>query len=679
MAEQLTIKYAPQWNNMTVDNDPSKVTEIELTAHMIAVNNQRNSVSSPPLVAKPKKGKSQTITSTSPKSQGPEALGALFKKSKRPLSKKPPTETKVTPPQLTEGSEDSRGNKQPLDRNIIFTTLDEDTTKTTPRPEGSRGDKDSGENKPPADMELQNPNDTNLSGTDAKYQEDQTQSSTLRYQSLIKNEGKPSYEGEPDTQPMLLTYANVRAILLSEDEAQESEEDILGAAEEMDDNPQSAETQHQSSPPQEEKQTSSTAPHTKASDIDSSSDKILRKYDDTLPLTKRQLEEAVIHYVNLKDSIDHYRENIAHIDQTDQLVEASVSFLEKRSSTINDLYKGLEVITQLLKDIKNSIKDDPAITKKIKEASETLAKISTRTTKILFLVRSFDFSTLYIISTFALTNTPANVDGENATHTATKKPPSHTGGGTDANIQDKPKELRQSTYANFEFIGSSTHLPLITQAQPNTIIHPEPSVPQRKGKVYRGTDGRNFDVHKPFLFGAFSISELDELREIIPKKKNTVVKDLMNSLSQRYERLRKIPGELGIQSALPALKQTLSQTSRRKQKHMELETKTRILGLECNETLPKNVSFVNNMVIKEPEYGIFFTDEFGDQAFQKWSDIDKEGMEALVSYLVDASMVKSPKNARFSMKLRKLIAEHPAQEKLKSKKVKLEALGYNMD
>ncbi|GKD50109.1 hypothetical protein Tco_1279085, partial [Tanacetum coccineum] len=44
-----------------------------------------------------------------------------------------------------------------------------------------------------------------------------------------------------------------------------------------------------------------------------------------------------------------------------------------------------------------------------------------------------------------------------------------------------------------------------------------------------------------------------------------------------------------------------------------------------------------------------------------------------------ALMVKSTKNARFNMKLRKLIVEHPDQEKLKSKKVKLEALGYKMD
>ncbi|GJY19537.1 hypothetical protein Tco_0391028 [Tanacetum coccineum] len=172
--------------------------------------------------------------------------------------------------------------------------------------------------------------------------------------------------------------------------------------------------------------------------------------------------------------------------------------------------------------------------------------------------------------------------------------------------------------------------------------------------VYKGTDGRNFIVHEPFLFGAFGISELDELREIIPKKKNAVVKELINSLSPRYERQKKIHKELRIHSALPAPapEQASSRSSGRKQKHMELEPKTRIPGLECNRALPENAP---------------------------WGDIDKVGMEALVSYLVAESMVKSTENARFSMKLRKLIAEHPDQEKLKSKKVKLEALGYKMD
>nr|GEW75918.1 hypothetical protein [Tanacetum cinerariifolium] len=56
----------------------------------------------------------------------------------------------------------------------------------------------------------------------------------LRYQSLTGNEGEPSYKGEPDTQPMLLSYAYVRAILLSEDEAQESDEKVLAVGDDMD-------------------------------------------------------------------------------------------------------------------------------------------------------------------------------------------------------------------------------------------------------------------------------------------------------------------------------------------------------------------------------------------------------------------------------------------------------------
>ncbi|GJY97653.1 hypothetical protein Tco_0514563 [Tanacetum coccineum] len=85
------------------------------------------------------------------------------------------------------------------------------------------------------------------------------------------------------------------------------------------------------------------------------------------------------------------------------------------------------------------------------------------------------------------------------------------------------------------------------------------------------------------------------------------------------------------------------------------------------------------MVIKVLEYGIFFTDVIADQAFQRWNDIHKVGVDSLVSYLVMASMVKKQENARFGLKLKKLIAKYPDQEKLQSKNVKLEALGYKLD
>nr|GEZ52822.1 hypothetical protein [Tanacetum cinerariifolium]GEZ53141.1 hypothetical protein [Tanacetum cinerariifolium] len=133
------------------------------------------------------------------------------------------------------------------------------------------------------------------------------------------------------------------------------------------------------------------------------------------------------------------------------------------------------------------------------------------------------------------------------------------------------------------------------------------------------------DVVKPspFNFGDFGVIEWDELREIIPKKKNQVVKDLMNSLSKRYERLRTIPKELGIRSNLPAPGQVLSITSGRKRKHIELDPDIRIPRLKCNGSLPEGVPFVNNMVIEEPKYEMFFIDVFGDEAFQRMNDMHK--------------------------------------------------------
>nr|GEV56650.1 uncharacterized mitochondrial protein AtMg00810-like [Tanacetum cinerariifolium] len=564
-------------SNFNFTKDSSKVTKIELTARMIT---------------------------------GLEASGALSKKSKRPTSKKPPIETKVLPPKPTEGFEQSHSVP----------------SGTVPNP-----------------------------------------------QDLKRN----------------IQLANVRAIHQSEDEAQESKEDILGACEEMDDIPQSDEIPHQSSPP-----------HIKASDTDSSTNKILKK------------------------------------DQTDQLVEAFMSSLEKSSSTINDLYKGLEVITKLLKDITNSIKDDPATTKKVEEASKHLAKISAQTNEILSLVRSFDFFTLYstfkniqdhafqqeeayatwmksstnmawnlssriscfkraqnhiqssmstlkedtssiksmmtkmynafrgqsssapsssVTPTFALIDTLANVKGENDKEEEIKKAEeearlnaisktelinvvhekakklgiypkeaiSTKAGELFKKAQDakhevlkrqhtkkvgKSLELRKYKYDSYMWTVSSrlkpepiTDIKIYLKSKPMVIT------------VYKGTNGRNFDVHKPFLFRAFGISELDVLREIIPKKKNTMNKP-----------------------------------------HLEPQKEN---GSTWNLSLKQESLDWNAIELS----------------------LKMSRMDALVSYLVAASTVKSHENTRFSMKLKKLIAKHPDQEKLKSKKVKLEALGYNMD
>nr|GEZ30983.1 retrovirus-related Pol polyprotein from transposon TNT 1-94 [Tanacetum cinerariifolium] len=110
---------------ITGTEDPSKVIEIEVTTHMIDVNNQKNLVSLLPFTRKKKKVKSQTVTSTLPYSQGLETSRALFKKRKQLKPKKIPSETKATPPNLTEGSEQAHSissgtvpNPQDPERNI---------------------------------------------------------------------------------------------------------------------------------------------------------------------------------------------------------------------------------------------------------------------------------------------------------------------------------------------------------------------------------------------------------------------------------------------------------------------------------------------------------------------------------------------------------------------------------
>ncbi|GKB69149.1 retrovirus-related pol polyprotein from transposon TNT 1-94 [Tanacetum coccineum] len=664
-----------------VIQDPSKVTDIELTAHMIAINNWRDSVSPPHLVAKPKKWKSQTMTSTLPKSQGPVASGALSKKSKRPKSKKPPTKTKRDiqlastglPSILDEGTRkstpfpestathpnDSGGNKQPLDRDLTSMTFDEGMAKTTPRLEGSLGDKDSGETCHPLIW-------------------NQYTLLLLIPQELLL---KPL---------QLQTFADIQV--------------------------------------------------------------------DLLLTHPEHHEEAAISYADLKASINqYYDENIAHRDQTDKLVEAFMSSLDRSNTTISDLYKGLDVITQLLKDINNTVKDDPAANQKINEATDTFERISSNITEVLSLVKGFDFSALLstvkdlqahalkqdeklaawaksstnmrwtigsrisgleraqnhikssmsslqedthsirsmmaemyasfkgypfsspscsVTPTLALTHIPTNFKGENATNTTTEEllltlrgrletqqstQRIDKGKGIATESDEDPlkrldkeekmkkaaeeakllamsrpkvikvvrKEAKKLKIDPKEAISNKAELNkrrdeeymwIMTnkiKPEPITDVRIHPNTKPIVASVFRNNDKRNFNVHNPFKFTDFGMTKLDELGPTIQKKKNSFVKDLMISLSKRYERLKEISKELGIQSALPASipEQASSQTSGRKRKHMELEPEVKVPGLECNRSLPKGVPFVNNMVIEEPEYGIFFTDVFGDHAF----------------------------------------------------------------
>ncbi|GJS04155.1 hypothetical protein Tco_0320663 [Tanacetum coccineum] len=184
------------------------------------------------------------MTPTLPKSQGLEDSGALSKKRNKPKSRKTTPKTQVTPSSVpTEDSEktqpvfsrqtgtttdpkDSWGNDLSVDKGLPSTIPDEGTSKIQPLSEGPHGDKDSEGLKPPADMKPSTNPVLALSGIDAKYQVDQTQSTRFRYWSLTKNKGETSSEVESDTQTLLLaTVVDVQALLLSDDELMEEIKD----------------------------------------------------------------------------------------------------------------------------------------------------------------------------------------------------------------------------------------------------------------------------------------------------------------------------------------------------------------------------------------------------------------------------------------------------------------------
>nr|GEU86167.1 retrovirus-related Pol polyprotein from transposon TNT 1-94 [Tanacetum cinerariifolium] len=520
-AKEQSIMYVPQWNNMTLDNVTFQIINVVVLYQNYLREFWSTVVSYDPfpstdeteqsplkeflikfLVLNGKRPLTLDFNTFCSSTGLDYNNGELSKKRQKPKSKKPPTETKVTPPKLTEGSEKS-------------------------------------------------------------HSVDQTQSTRLRYQSLTKNKCKPSHEKELDTQPLVLfTYANVRAFLLSNDEAQESEEDNLGAGEEMDKDPQTAsiaETHHQSSPPQANKPQSSHAPSTEASDTDSSCDDILKKYDNTLPLTERQLDDLVINK-KINEATESFTKISTNIAEVISLVKG-FNFADLQSSV-----NGLQA---------HALKKDKELA--------TWAKSSTN------MAWNLGFRLLGSVTPrLALTYILANVKEENDTNTSIEDPPSYTKGETDANRQEKSNEPKHSIDANIEFIGIAIFEQVEDQrklVKDSSIIRPDP------------------DAFIPYTINR-------EVYYLIAEQLQVVWEE------------------------------------------------AKMLGIHLKEAI---------------------TTKAGDQAFQRWSDINKFRMEALVSYLVATFMVQSPENARFSVKLKKLIAEHPDQEKLKSKKVKLEALGYEMN
>ncbi|GJZ69693.1 hypothetical protein Tco_0633243 [Tanacetum coccineum] len=146
----------------------------------------------------------------------------------------------------------------------------------------------------------------------------------------------------------------------------------------------------------------------------------------------------------------------------------------------------------------------------------------------------------------------------------------------------KEKEIRRERIDQYRLTNNNIFKP-----EKSTDIHIHPNAKPVAITVYRNNDKRNLDVHKPFRFGDFGVTEWDKLGAIIREKKKKVVEDLMTSLSKKYDRLKVIPGELGINPTLHTLEQVPFISSVRKRKVQELEPEIRIPGLECNRSLPE--------------------------------------------------------------------------------------------
>ncbi|GKA69607.1 hypothetical protein Tco_0775671 [Tanacetum coccineum] len=275
----------------------------------------------------------------------------------------------VAPPKPTKGSEQSHSvssgtvpDPQFPKRNIqlagtrLPSTLNGGTRKSQLLLEGPCRDKDSEGLKPPADMEPQNNPVTDLSGTGAKYQVDETESTRLWYRSLAENKGNTSSKVEPDIKPLQLqTFADVQAFLLFEDEmAQESDdEEVFEAEEDMEEDTQAEEEQHQSPPPNTDKSKPYPDQETQESESDTSSPE-LKKYDNMLPLTERQLVKSCC----LASIEGYYEENLDHKEQSDKVINASMNSLDKNIIARGDLINALNEVTKTLKAIQDVVKED---------------------------------------------------------------------------------------------------------------------------------------------------------------------------------------------------------------------------------------------------------------------------------------------------------------------------------
>ncbi|GJX33847.1 hypothetical protein Tco_0245404 [Tanacetum coccineum] len=374
-----------------------------------------------------------------------------------------------------------------------------------------------------------------------------------------------------------------------------------------------------------------------------------------------QHEEATVSYADLRASIEgYYEENVNHKDQNDKVIDAARNSLDKNSIARGDLLNALNGVTETLKAIQDAVKEDLVLNKKDSSLQWNLFKSSTSIAwnlgprisatersqaDIRTEVSSLRQDTLDIKSIM--------IDIYQTFKVFTKEPPSHTEGDTeDMETQDNDEDIVEKEQVSEE----PKHDVPISTVKPN--VTPEEDHIKKAEEEAKRLAMTKTEVIK-------IIQEEAENIGIDPKKV------ISAKAGEKFKKAQ--------DAEMQVHKRQYTKNVKRKKARYELEHEIKSTWWLNAIEFSLFVLFVNNMVIKEPEYGIFFTDVFGDQAFQRWNDIHKVGVDSQVSYLVMASMIKTLENARFYLKLKKLIAKHLDQEKLQSKRVKLEAVGYMLD
>ncbi|GJZ62640.1 hypothetical protein Tco_0618777 [Tanacetum coccineum] len=317
---------------------------------MIAVNNRKNSLTPLPFFVKKKKMKSQNVTPTLPKSHGPEASGALSKKRKKTKSKNTTPETQVTPPSVpTEDSEktqsvssrqtahlkDIEGNIQPAVKGSN-SPPDEGTHQSQSFPKGNKPDpQDSEGNIHLVDMGLPAiVPDEGVGKTLSPSKGTKTRDKDPRIT-------KPLPDIEPSTPHVTaLSGANTEDQADQTQSAKFSNDDVFEAGDEMDEDIQQADNEETQSP------------------------NLFKDASTKEPVAEDHLEkheEVAASYADLKCSLEDF------------------------------IHTSFTKILDNLKEVQDVVKEDPALNKKVLEATEAYTRNSSSFTELLSLVKSFDF------------------------------------------------------------------------------------------------------------------------------------------------------------------------------------------------------------------------------------------------------------------------------------------------